>query len=193
MDSILFFPSLLSVLFVILARRRVCPGASAAAAERWAVPALCAICAQVCVTAPAQQIYVLIAWERARSPVCTLPYLCRRSDTSQVQCIEYQLPGLCDTGACFPKICFSLENLQYECESQTLTELLCERGILGNDTVRGIFKQQQLRSWAQDITQIQRQREKYLWGTWKLLWRAVMFSILRIYGEVLVVFPLLLF
>lgn len=71
---LLFFPSLLSVLFVILARRRVLPGpaASGAAAERLAVPALCAICAQVRVTARARQIYVLIAWERAGSPVCAL-------------------------------------------------------------------------------------------------------------------------
>lgn len=120
---LLFFPSLLSVLFVILARRRVRPGpaASGAAAECWAVPALCAICAQVRVTARARQIYVLIAWERAGSPVCALPYPCSRSDTSEVQCIERGLRELCDTGACFPRICFSLENLDYEYESQALS------------------------------------------------------------------------
>lgn len=85
------------------------------------VPALCAICAQVRVTARAMQIYVLIAWERAGSPVCALPYPCSRSDTSQVQCVEHGLRELCDTGACFPKSCFSLENLDYEYESQTLS------------------------------------------------------------------------
>lgn len=173
---LLLFPGLLSVLFVILAWRRVLPGATApaAAAERWAVPALCVTCAQVCVTARAQQIYLLIAWERAGSPVWALPYLCSRSDTSQVQCIENQLRGLCDTGACFPKICFPLENLEYEYESQTFTELLCERGILCKDTMRGISQQQQLRNWAQAITQIQRQKEKYLWRAWEPLWRTVM-------------------
>lgn len=59
---LLLFPSLLYVLLVILARRRVHPGPCCSCR---AVPALCATCAQVCVTARAGLIYVPIAREPA--------------------------------------------------------------------------------------------------------------------------------
>ena len=162
--QLLLYVSLLSALFVILAWRRICPGpiASDAAAECWAVPTMAGACAQIRVMRCVQQIYVLIACEWATSHACELPYLCSRSDTSQICGARWIVWQRCiflrDIISLWKILDVNMRAKHFNWAD--CVGLLGERGMLHSDILRDTSKQQRLRRWRQAVTQIQGEGER---------------------------------